>query len=185
MMTDLPSSWMLVNGSAKLGAVELDDRALAPFEGNMAPSGVANITRYFAINQTEIVTWVINGEPFSEPTRPIIYGSDSDGWNATTTLFTRPNATVDIIITVANDSMDTVSPTVYPVQQHCSLRLTREYHLDGASNAPARSQILVPWGRRGRFSVRTRRGCSFDNDQSPEPAVSRYHRLATFRLGCH
>lgn len=115
MMNDLVSPWMLANGSATLGAVELDDQALAPFEDTTTPSGMANITRHFAINQSDIVTWVINGEPFSEPARPIVYGSASDGWNATTTLLSPPNATVDIIIKVANDSMDTVSPPMWSI----------------------------------------------------------------------
>lgn len=109
MMSDLVSPWMLVNGSATLGTVELDDQALAPFTGNTAPSGVANVTRYLIINQTDIVTWVANGEPFAEPARPIIYGTVSDGWNAATTLLTPANATVDIVMKVASDSMDTVS----------------------------------------------------------------------------
>lgn len=102
-----PAPWMLVNGSAMLDAVVLDDKALASFEDNTATPGIADLTRYFAINLTEIVTWVVNGEPFSEPSRPIVYGSASDGWNASTTLFNSPNTTVDLIIKVANGSMDT------------------------------------------------------------------------------
>jgi hypothetical protein len=102
-------TWALVNGSAKLDAAELDAYMLAPFNGNMPPTGAPNITRLFAINQTDVATWVINGQPFSEPTRPIIYGNVSDGWNAATTLHTPPNSIVDIIMNVATDSMDTVS----------------------------------------------------------------------------
>jgi len=112
------SPWMLVNGSAILGSVELEDQALAPFEGNTPPSGGANITHHFAINQTDILTWVINEERFSEPARPIIYGSASDGWDAATTLHTPPNATVDLIIKVANESMDKVSSHIYSIRQH-------------------------------------------------------------------
>ncbi|KIW35951.1 hypothetical protein, variant 2 [Exophiala oligosperma] len=112
---DLVSPWMLVNGSATSGTVELDDQTLAPFTGNTAPSGAATVTRHFAINQTGIVTWVANREPFAEPARPIIYGSVSDGWNAATTLFTPANATVDIIMKVANDSMDTMG---HPMHLH-------------------------------------------------------------------
>ncbi|KAK5189057.1 hypothetical protein LTR99_010990 [Exophiala xenobiotica] len=115
MMSDLVSPWMLVNGSATSGTVELDDQTLAPFTGNTAPSGAATVTRHFAINQTGIVTWVANREPFAEPARPIIYGSVSDGWNAATTLFTPANATVDIIMKVANDSMDTMG---HPMHLH-------------------------------------------------------------------
>ncbi|KIV94133.1 hypothetical protein, variant 2 [Exophiala mesophila] len=115
MMSRMVSPWMLVNGSATSGTVELDDQTLAPFMGNTAPSGAANVTRHFAINQTDIVTWVANREPFVEPARPIIYGSVSDGWNATTTLLTPANATVDIIMKVANDSMDTMG---HPMHLH-------------------------------------------------------------------
>lgn len=50
-----------------------------------------------------------NREPFAEPARPIIYGPVSDGWGAATTILNPANATIDIVMKVANDSMDTVS----------------------------------------------------------------------------
>lgn len=102
-------TWMLVNGSAKLNTSELDYRMLAPFDSNAPASGPPGVTQVFAINQTDIVTWVINDQPFSEPTRPIIYGNASDSWKAATTLHMPANSTVDLIMHVANDSMDTVS----------------------------------------------------------------------------
>ncbi len=154
MMSRMVSPWMLVNGSATSGTVELDDQTLAPFMGNTAPSGAANVTRHFAINQTDIVTWVANREPFVEPARPIIYGSVSDGWNATTTLLTPANATVDIIMKVANDSMDTVSSPIRSTQRHSNFWLTRYHFIDGPSDAPTRPQILVPRVRRRRLSIR-------------------------------
>ncbi len=111
---DSALTWMLVNGSAKLNASELDDQMLAPFNRNAPPSGPSDVTQLFAINQTDIVTWVINGQPFSEPQRPIIYGNASDGWGAATTLHMPGNSTIDLIMHVANDSMDTVGCV------HCS-----------------------------------------------------------------
>lgn len=109
VVDDSSLSWMLVNGSAKLGASELDDQMLAPFAENAPPKGPADATKLFAINQTDIVTWVVDGQPLSEPQNPIIYGGVSDGWNAVTTIHMPANSTIDLIMHVANDSMDTVS----------------------------------------------------------------------------
>merc|ERR1712000_188033 len=114
-MDDSALTWMLVNGSAKLNASELDDQMLAPFDGNAPPSGPSDVTELFAINQTDIVTWVVNGQPFSEPQSPIIYGNASDGWNAATTLHMPGNSTIDLIMHVANDSMDTMG---HPMHLH-------------------------------------------------------------------
>ncbi len=100
---------MLVNGSAKPDVSELDERQLAPFEQNMPPSAPADMTRIFTINQTDVVAWVVDGYPYSEPETPIIYGNASDGWAANTTLHMPYNSTIDIIMRIANDSMDTVS----------------------------------------------------------------------------
>lgn len=110
---DSTLTWMLVNGSAKLNASELDDQMLAPFDGNAPPSGPSDVTELFAINQTDIVTWVVNGQPFSEPQTPMIYGNASDGWNAATTLHMPGNSTIDLIMHVANDSMDTVGYVLF------------------------------------------------------------------------
>ncbi|KAK5078743.1 hypothetical protein LTR51_000934 [Lithohypha guttulata] len=115
IMDDSTLTWMLVNGSAKLTAPELDDQMLAPFDGNAPPSGPSDTTELFAINQTDIVTWVVNGQPFSEPQSPIIYGNVSDGWNAATTLHMPGNSTIDLIMYVANDSMDTMG---HPMHLH-------------------------------------------------------------------
>lgn len=140
-MDDSALTWMLVNGSAKLNASELDDQMLAPFDGNAPPSGPSDVTELFAINQTDIVTWVVNGQPFSEPQSPIIYGNASDGWNAATTLHMPGNSTIDLIMHVANDSMDTVSCILISRKPYES-QLTQVW-TDGASHAPSRSQILV------------------------------------------
>lgn len=106
---DPAQTYMLVNGSAKLNAAELDDTRLAPFDKISPPRGSANVTHLFAISQTGIVNWVVNGQAYSEPQRPIVYGNVSDGWNASTTLHVPGNSTVDILMYVAKDSMDTVS----------------------------------------------------------------------------
>ncbi len=102
------SVWMLTNGSATQDANELVESRLAPFEGNTPPTTAADVTRFFNINQTDIVTWVVDQYPYAEPTIPIIYGNMSDGWNANTTLHSPTNSTVDIVMNVANGSLDTV-----------------------------------------------------------------------------
>lgn len=105
---DQKSTWMLVNGSAKNASFVLDERRLAPFEQPMPRSGAADRTTIFTINQTDIVTWVVSESPYSESKTPIIYGNKSDGWAAQTTLHMPFNSTIDIVMKIANDSMDTV-----------------------------------------------------------------------------
>ncbi len=100
-----------VNGSAKPNVLELDAKQLAPFEAKMPPKGPADVTRFFTINQTGVVTWVVDGYPYSELKTPIIYGNTSEVWAANTTLHMPYNSTVDIIMRIANDSMDPVSWT--------------------------------------------------------------------------
>ncbi|EON65842.1 hypothetical protein W97_05084 [Coniosporium apollinis CBS 100218] len=107
---DEASTWMLTNGSAKLNASELDVTLLAAFDGNIPPSTPADTTLSFMINQTDIVTWVVDGSPYLEPERPILYGNASDGWNANTTYHLPSNSTVDIIMNIANDSLDMGHP---------------------------------------------------------------------------
>ncbi|KAJ5335824.1 uncharacterized protein N7506_005760 [Penicillium brevicompactum] len=59
--------WMRTNGTAKSGARELAETQLSPFEGNRPPSSkAADLTRQFTINQTGIVTWVVNKDPYAE-----------------------------------------------------------------------------------------------------------------------
>jgi len=100
---------MLVNGSAKSTAPELVIERLSPFEKYTPPSTPADVTRFFTINQTDIIIWVVDEYPYSEPQTPIIYGNKSDGWAANTTLHMPYNSTIDIIMRIANDSMDAVS----------------------------------------------------------------------------
>lgn len=100
---------MYLNGSAKPNTSALEPQLLAPFEGNVPPSMAADVTRVFTINQTDVVTWIVDGYPYLEPETPIIYGNASDGWNANTTLHMPFNSTIDIIMRIANDSLDTVS----------------------------------------------------------------------------
>ncbi len=104
-----PSVWMLTNGSAKGEVAILDSALLSPFDTNKPPPKVADVTKVFAINQTNIVEWVVDRYPYSEPTIPIVFGEKSDAWQANTTIHMPFNSTIDLIMTVANDSMDTVS----------------------------------------------------------------------------
>jgi len=107
---DDPSSvWTLKNGSAISGASTLDPLSLQPFDDNRPPVGKADVTEVFSISQTGIVTWVVDGSPYTEPSTPILHGNSSDGWNANTTLHLPFNSTIDIIMLVANNSMDIVS----------------------------------------------------------------------------
>lgn len=112
---DPASVWMLTNGSAKSSSFTLDTQLLAPLDGNTPPSDAADVTRSFAINQTDVTTWVVDGYAYSESEKPIIYGNVSDGWDANTTLHMPFNATIDIIMRIANDSMDTMG---HPMHLH-------------------------------------------------------------------
>lgn len=99
---------MLVNGSAKPSASTLRPQNLGPFD-LIAPPRHDNVaTRVLNINQTGIVSWVVDRYSYSEPKVPVIYGNISDGWNASTTMFMPFNSTIDLIMKVAPDSMDTV-----------------------------------------------------------------------------
>jgi hypothetical protein len=51
----------------------------------------------------------MNTDPFVEPKTPILLGNVSDGWQATTTVLMPFNSTIDIIMTISKDSIDTVS----------------------------------------------------------------------------
>lgn len=107
---DSAMTWMYINGSAKADASILDPQALSPFEDNMSPpSGPADKTLSFLINQTDITTWVVDRFPFSEPKIPIVYGDVSGGWKANTTIHVPLNATIDIIMNIDNKSLDVVS----------------------------------------------------------------------------
>lgn len=108
MMDDPTMVWMLTNGSAKADAPLLDPQRLIPFETYSPSSRAADQTHVFSIKQTEVTTWVINMTPYQEPKVPIIYGTKSDGWKANTTIHVPSNSVIDIIMKVANDSMDTV-----------------------------------------------------------------------------
>ena len=106
---DVGSVWMLTNGSARGDVATLNPSLLSPFDGNKPPTNAADLTKSFTINQTGITEWVMNGYPFVEPKTPILFGNVSDGWQANTTIHMPFNSTVDIVMTIANDSMDTVS----------------------------------------------------------------------------
>lgn len=106
---DPASVWTLKNGSAVSGASSLDPRTLYPFAKVPPPAGKADVNKVFAISQTGIVTWVMDGSSYTEASTPILYGNSSDSWNANTTLHLPLNSTIDVIMYIANNSMDTVS----------------------------------------------------------------------------
>ncbi|KAJ0414301.1 hypothetical protein BJY00DRAFT_321107 [Aspergillus carlsbadensis] len=112
---DPMSVWILTNGSATQGANKLVESCLAPFEGNRPPTTPSDTTRIVNINQTDIVTWVVDRYPYDEPSVPIIYGNMSDGRYSNTTLHLPANSTVDIVMNVANDSLDTMG---HPMHLH-------------------------------------------------------------------
>ncbi|KAM6511291.1 hypothetical protein FALCPG4_016292 [Fusarium falciforme] len=108
--------WMYINGSAKAGAPLLDPSALSPFEnGTAPPSEGANKSLSFTISQTDVVTWVIDRAPFMEPDIPLIYGENSSGWDANTTIHLPINSIIDIIMRISNESMDTMG---HPIHLH-------------------------------------------------------------------
>ncbi|KAF5712261.1 Cupredoxin [Fusarium mundagurra] len=116
VMEDPAMSWMYINGSAKADAALLAPSALSPFGGhNSPPSGRPDKTLSFVVNQTDIVTWVIDRAPFSEPDVPIIYGQNSSGWNSNTTIHLPINSTIDIILSISNQSLDMMG---HPIHLH-------------------------------------------------------------------
>jgi hypothetical protein len=122
------SSWMFTNGSAKHGNTTLVEAKLSPFEGNRPPSKAADVTRLFEVNQTDIVTWVVDRHPYSEAKVPIIYGNASDSWQANTTLHMPSNSTVDIVMSIANGSMDTVCILwLSSCVKHCRFHIKADY----------------------------------------------------------
>ncbi|KAL6355451.1 hypothetical protein LRP88_11040 [Fusarium phalaenopsidis] len=115
-MENPPEPWMYINGSAKADAALLDPSALSPFENDTAPpSGASNKSLSFTVSQTDVVTWVIDRAPFMEPDIPLIYGENSSGWDANTTIHLPINSTIDIIMRISNESMDTMG---HPIHLH-------------------------------------------------------------------
>ena len=107
---DNPASiWMLTNGSATMNAATSDTALMSPFNGSMPPLGMVDVTKVFNISQTDILSWVINKYPYAEAAIPVLHGKSSDGWNANITLHLPSNSTIDIIMAISEDSMDTVS----------------------------------------------------------------------------
>ena len=106
--------YMSINGSAKSDSVVLNESALNPFPP-LPPPSVADVSFHFTINQTEPTVWVINSQPFVDPVVPILFGNTSDGWHANTTYFAPLNATIDLVISIANDSLDTMG---HPLHLH-------------------------------------------------------------------
>lgn len=137
---DPMSTWMLLNGSATANATTLDATSLQPFVSNAPPVGAADVTKHFTINETGIVTWVMDGYPYTEPAVPILYGNTSDGWLANTTIQLPINSTIDIILKIANDSMDMMG---HPIHLH-----GHKFWIlgSGTGNFPYASVLDVPQG---------------------------------------
>ncbi|PYH94878.1 hypothetical protein BO71DRAFT_378813 [Aspergillus ellipticus CBS 707.79] len=112
---DPSTVWMLTNGSANSNASVLDAQQLFPFEPFSPPQGQPDQTYVFAINQTDIVTWVMDGTPYMDPKIPIIQGPASDEWNSNTTIHLPFNKTIDVIMKIADDSLDTMG---HPMHLH-------------------------------------------------------------------
>ncbi|KAK0615537.1 Laccase abr2 [Lasiodiplodia hormozganensis] len=108
MTSHVSAPWMLSNGSATSNATLLSEQDLVLAEPASPPCH-ADITYNFFINQTDATTWALNGTPYQTTQVPLLYSNTSDGWNASTTLHVPLNSTVDIILQIANDSMDAVS----------------------------------------------------------------------------
>merc|ERR1712169_4662 len=112
----LVSDWMYVNGSAKSDAALLDASALSPFEDDLSPPpGPADKTLSFTVNQTDVVSWVIDRAPFEEPSIPIIYGNISSGWDSITTTHLPINSTIDIAMDISDQSLDKMG---HPIHLH-------------------------------------------------------------------
>lgn len=97
--------WILPNGSSTSNTSVLNLALLSPFSPNTPPK-TADITKIFNISQTGITEWVLSHSPYTEASKPILLGNSSDGWNANTTFHLPSNATIDIILSVAKESMD-------------------------------------------------------------------------------
>ena|SRR5579862_3780420 len=111
---DADGTYMYLNGSAISGAINLNSSSLAPFATN-APPSTADVTYNFVINQTDTTIWQINAQPFVDPIVPILFGNASEGWTANTTYFVPDNAVVDLVLSIANDSLDTMG---HPLHLH-------------------------------------------------------------------
>lgn len=148
---------MFTNGSAKQRNTEIVEGKLSPFEGNKPPSKTADVTRHFEINQTDIVTWVVDRYPYSEAKTPVIYGNVSDAWQANTTLHMPSNSTVDIVMSVANGSMDTVCISwLLRIVEICQYLIKADISPDGSPNASSRPQVLGTGLRDWEFPVSIR-----------------------------
>ncbi|KAL1582284.1 hypothetical protein WHR41_09162 [Cladosporium halotolerans] len=107
---------MLANSSARTAASILRRQNLGPFDRIAPPIHNNNVvTKNLNVSQTGIVTWVVDRYAYSEPKIPVLNGNISDGWNANTTLHLPFNATIDLIMRISPDSMDTMG---HPMHLH-------------------------------------------------------------------
>merc|ERR1711939_122430 len=107
---------MLANSSARTAASTLRRQDLGPFDRIAPPIHNHNVvTKNLNVSQTGIATWVVDRYAYSEPKIPVLNGNISDGWNANTTLHLPFNATIDLIMRISPDSMDTMG---HPMHLH-------------------------------------------------------------------
>ena len=141
---------------------------------------MADMTKAFNISQTGIVTWVINRDPYTEASTPVLYGNASDGWNASTTLHLPFNSTIDIIMSVADDAMDNVSLSqllkvtlhALPVATSWSSILTM--FPDGPPHPSPWPQILGSGLRKWEIPTLFCGCCTFIYDQPSQSPLQRY-----------
>lgn len=140
-MVDPSTTWMLTNGSTEDEASVLNPALLCPFVSHSPPMDSADQTHTFTINETGLTTWTLNGSSYQEAKVPILQGNSSAGWMADTTIHMPYNSTIDIIMRIANTSIDMVrSP-----DRDLMLRVmkananVRKSDADGPSYAHARS----------------------------------------------
>lgn len=62
-----------------MNASTLDPTLLHPFERTPPPSGMADMIKPFNVSQTDIVTWVLNHDPYTEAATPVLYANSSEG----------------------------------------------------------------------------------------------------------
>lgn len=109
---------MLLNGSAANSATMLDPSIVIPWEPPEIPPAAAKHTKInqkYVVSQTAVDTWVVDNLPFQSPDVPLIEGNKSDGWRAATTKHFPGNTTIDIILQIANDSLDQMG---HPMHMH-------------------------------------------------------------------
>lgn len=115
---DIEAQYMLLNGTQRPNDASiktLQPAALSPFDQTVLPAMTSNITKVFAISQTEMTSWIISNASYVESTVPVLFGETSTAWVANTTLHIPRHTWVDIIMTIDSASMDQMG---HPMHLH-------------------------------------------------------------------